>query len=89
MVNSKIKHKSKAILGGSDRNLVLDFIIFFVTAYMRKYATHVISVQGATQIHHALLKKVSKKYSMRNNLQQSAHTKTFKIVNAMKKVHIM
>ena len=49
MVNSKIKHKSKAILGGSDRNLVLDFIIFFVTAYMRKYATHVILVQGATQ----------------------------------------
>ena len=49
MVNSKIKHKSNAILGGSDRNLVLDFIIFFVTAYMRKYTTHVISVQGATQ----------------------------------------
>ena len=38
-VNSKIKHKFKTILGVI-RNLVLDFILFFVTAYMRKYPIH-------------------------------------------------
>ena len=40
IANSKIKHKFERILGVI-RNLGLDFILFFVTAYMRKYPTHV------------------------------------------------
>ena len=47
-VNSKIKHKSKNFLEVI-RNLVLDFIIHLVTAYMRKYPIHVTSAQGSTQ----------------------------------------
>ena len=47
-VNSKTKHKSEAILG-EIRNLTLHFILYFVTAYTRKYPIHVTSVQGATQ----------------------------------------
>ena len=39
IVNSKINDKSKTILRVI-RNLVLDFILFFVTAYMRKYPLH-------------------------------------------------
>ena len=42
IVKSKIKHKSKTILGAI-RNLTLDFILYFVTGYMRKYPTHVTS----------------------------------------------
>ena len=48
IVISKIKHKCKTILGVM-RNLVLDFILYFVTAYMRKYPIHVTSRQRATQ----------------------------------------
>ena len=48
IVNSKIKRKSKTILGVI-RNLVLDFILYFVTAYMRKYPIYVTSAQGTTQ----------------------------------------
>ena len=51
IVNSKIKDKSKAMLAVI-RNLVLDFNLYFVTAYMRKYPIkpiHVTSAQGATQ----------------------------------------
>ena len=33
IVNSKIKQKSKAILGVI-RNMVLDFVLYFVTAYI-------------------------------------------------------
>ena len=33
IVNSKVKQKSKTILGVI-RNLVLDFILYFVTAYI-------------------------------------------------------
>ena len=44
-VNSKIKHKLKAILGVI-RNLVLVFILYFVTVYMRKYPIHVKSAEG-------------------------------------------
>ena len=33
IVNSKIKQKSKTILGVI-RNIVLDFIVYFVTAYI-------------------------------------------------------
>ena len=43
IVNYKGKQKSKTILGVI-RNLVLDFILYFVTAliyYMRKYPIHV------------------------------------------------
>ena len=31
------------------RNLVLDFILYFVTASMRKYPIYVTSAQGTTQ----------------------------------------
>ena len=48
IVNSQIKHKSKTMLGVI-RNLVLDFIIYFVTAYMRKYPIYLISAQCMTQ----------------------------------------
>ena len=48
IVNFKMKHKSKTILGVI-KNLVLDFILYFVTAYMRKYPVHVTSAQGTTQ----------------------------------------
>ena len=47
-VNSKIKQKCKTMLR-MNRNLILDFIIYFVTAYMRKYPTHVTSAQGTLQ----------------------------------------
>ena len=45
IVNSKIKHKSKTMLGVI-RNLVLDFILYFVTVYMRKCHIHITSAQG-------------------------------------------
>ena len=31
------------------RNLVLEFIFYFVTAYMRKYPIHLTFAQGTTQ----------------------------------------
>ena len=37
VVNSKIKQKSKTTLGRI-RNVVLDFIIYFVTAYINEKA---------------------------------------------------
>ena len=42
--NSKINHKRKTMLGVI-RNLVLDFIFYFVNAYMRKNPIHVASAQ--------------------------------------------
>ena len=45
IVNSKIKQKSKAILRVI-RSLLLDSILYFVTAYMRKYPIHVTSAKG-------------------------------------------
>ena len=48
IVNSKKKHKPKAILEVI-RNLVLHFIAYFVTTYMRKYPIHLTSAQGTTQ----------------------------------------
>ena len=47
-VNSKIRHKSKS-MSGVIRNLVLGFILYFVTAYMRKYPIYVTSVRGPIQ----------------------------------------
>ena len=44
IVNSKIKHKCKTTLRGI-RDLVLDFILYFVTAYMKKYPIHVTLAQ--------------------------------------------
>ena len=48
IVNSKIKHISKTLLGVI-RNLVLDFIRYFFTAYVRNYFIFVTSAQGITQ----------------------------------------
>ena len=48
IVNVKIKQKCKAMLGVI-RNLILDFILYFVTAYMKKYSIHVTPEQGAAQ----------------------------------------
>ena len=47
-VSSKIKDKYKIILGVI-RNLVLNFILYLVAAYMRKCAIHVTSAKCATQ----------------------------------------
>ena len=44
IVNSKIKHISKTILWVI-RNLLLDFIMYFVIAYMRKYPIHATSAK--------------------------------------------
>ena len=72
IVNSKTKQKSKTILGVV-RNLVLDFILYFVTAYiihMRKYPKHVTRTRVKHKIHYASLEEVSKNKFMTNNLQQ-------------------
>ena len=45
IVNSKIKHKFKTILWVI-RNLLLDFILYFVIPYMRKYPIHATSAKG-------------------------------------------
>ena len=68
-VHSKITHKCKTMLGVI-RNLVLDLILYFVTAYMRKYPIHVTSAQGTAQNTLRSLEEVSKKYFVKNNLQQ-------------------
>ena len=67
-VNSKIKHQSKIMLGVI-RNLILDFIFYFFTEYMRKCPIHVASAQGPTQ-NTLYITRESKKYFMTNNLQQ-------------------
>ena len=68
ILNSKMKHKSKTMLEVI-RNLVLNFILFFVTAYMRKYPIHIISPKCTT--HNTLsLEEIGKKYFMKNSLQQ-------------------
>ena len=41
-VNSKIKHKCKRMLEVTS-NLILDFILYFVTSYKKKYPIHVTS----------------------------------------------
>ena len=48
IINSKIKHKCKAMLRVI-RNPVLGFIFYFVTAYMRTCPIHVTSVESTTQ----------------------------------------
>ena len=89
IANSKIKQKSKPILGVI-RNLVLDFILYFVTVYTiwesTLYMQHEHRVKD--QIYYASPEEVSKKKFMTNNLQQWLHTKMFNII-AMKNVHIM
>ena len=45
IVNYKIKHKFKAMLVVI-KNLVFDYILYFVTAYMRKCFIHVTSAQS-------------------------------------------
>ena len=47
-VNSEIKQKYKTILRVF-KNLVLDFIFYFFTAYMRKYPARITSEQGTAQ----------------------------------------
>ena len=48
IVNSKMKHKCKAMLGVI-KNLVPDYILIFVIAYMRKYPIHVRTAQSRAQ----------------------------------------
>ena len=71
-VNSKIKHKSKTILGVI-RNLLLDFILYFVTAYMRKCLVHVTLAQGTTQ--HTLYITWGSKYKILYDKQFTTVTK--------------
>ena len=59
IANSKIRKKSKIILGRI-RNLVLDFILHFVTTYMRKYPMHVTWALGKTP-NTLCIEEVSKK----------------------------
>ena len=47
-VNSKTKQKYKTMLRVF-KNLVLDFIFYFFTAYMRKYPAHITLEQGTAQ----------------------------------------
>ena len=47
MILNSNKEKAKTILT-KIRNLVLDLILYFVTAYMRKYPIHVTRAQGKT-----------------------------------------
>ena len=48
-VNSKTKHKCKTMLGVI-RNLILDFILYIVTAYLSKYPMcRVTSAQATAQ----------------------------------------
>ena len=65
-VNSNIKHKSKIMLGVI-KNIVLDFILHFVTVYMRQCPIPVTSAQGATQ-NTLYITRGSKKSFMPNNL---------------------
>ena len=62
IVKSKLKHKSKTILG-VNRNLVLDFILYFVAAYIiwegTLYMWHENRVKH--QIHYPSPEEVSKK----------------------------
>ena len=44
VLNSKIKHKLKTVLGVI-RNLVLEFILYSVNSYMKKYPIHVTLAQ--------------------------------------------
>ena len=44
------------------RNLILDFVLYFVTPYMIKWPIHVTSAQSTTQIHDTSFEEVSKKY---------------------------
>ena len=77
--NSKIKHKSKAMFVVT-RNLVLDFLLCFVTAYMRKYLIHVISAQGARQKTLISLEEVSKNSFMTQFTAITTHKKWSKLL---------
>ena len=46
---------------GLIKNLVLDFILYFVTASVTKYVIHITSALGTTQIHYISFEEVSKK----------------------------
>ena len=48
IVNFRIRHKSKTKLEVI-RNLVLDFILYFVIAHMRKYPRYATSGQNTKQ----------------------------------------
>ena len=48
IVNYKIKHKFKAMLVVI-KNLVFDYILYFVTTYMRKYSIDITSAQSRVQ----------------------------------------
>ena len=77
-VNSKTKHKFKIMLGVI-RTLVLDFIIYFVTAYMRKYPVHVTPALDATQ-NTLYLKKKVKNLSLQTSYNNNYTQKMFKLL---------
>ena len=68
---SKITQKSKTILGVI-RNIVLDFILYFVTAYIITESTLYMAHEHRKkhQIQYASPEKVNKKNFMTKNLQQ-------------------
>ena len=77
-VNSKTKHKFKIMLGVI-RTLVLDFIIYFVIAYMRKYPVHVTSALDATQ-NTLYLKKKVKNLSLQTIYNNNYTQKMFRLL---------
>ena len=71
IINSEIKHKSKAMLG-LIKNLVLDFILYFVIA-SKKYLIHVTAQRTTQNTLYITCRYITcrcKKYFMANNLQQ-------------------
>ena len=81
IVNSKLKQKSKTILGVI-RNVVLDFILCYCIHYMRRYPTPVTWAQGETPVTLCITwgSKLWQTKYMTNNLQQWLHKKMFKII---------
>ena len=54
---------------GVIRILVLDFILYFVIAYVKKYPIHANQHRVQHIISYTSLEELSKKSSMKNNLQ--------------------
>ena len=71
IVNSKINKKFKTILGVI-RNLVLDFVLYFVTAHVIWEGTLCMYHENRVkhQIHYVSPEEVSKNIFMTNKLQQ-------------------
>ena len=82
IVNYQIKHKFKAMLVVI-KNLVFDYILYFVTAYMRKYSIHVTGqsrVQNIIYITWRSKLKKNKKLGQTIYNSNHTHTKSLKLL---------